>query len=122
MTTIRMLADTFDQPLQFRITPRQASDIASAQDLLESQQAKAVLGDKAYDGNDLRNRRAAMDATAVIPSKHSRKSPSRATTPSTSTATRSSDASDASSLSDASPSATIAVPFTLPAPSISLLP
>ena len=68
-----MLADTFGRPLRFRITPGQASDIASASDLLEGQQAGAVLADKAYDGNDLRDRIAGMNATAVIPSKRNRK-------------------------------------------------
>ena len=68
-----MLADTFGRPLRFHITPGQASDIASASDLLEGQQAGAVLADKAYDGNDLRNRIAGMNATAVIPSKRNRK-------------------------------------------------
>ncbi len=68
-----MLADTFGRPLRFRITPGQASDIASAPALLEGQRAKAVLADKAYDGNDLRARIAAMKAEAVIPSKRNRK-------------------------------------------------
>ncbi|MBD8548720.1 IS5 family transposase, partial [Sphingomonas sp. CFBP 8760] len=72
-TKIHMLADTFGRPLRFRITPGQASDIASASDLLEGQRAGAVLADKAYDGNDLRDRIAAMKAKAVIPSKRNRK-------------------------------------------------
>lgn len=68
-----MLADTFGRPLRFRITPGQASDIASAPDLLEGQHGKAVLADRAYDGNNVRNRIAGMDAEAVIPSKRNRK-------------------------------------------------
>jgi len=68
-----MLADTFGRPLRFCITPGQASDIASAPRLLEGERAKAVLADKAYDGNDLRDRIAAMNATAVIPAKRNRK-------------------------------------------------
>ncbi len=68
-----MLADTFGRPLRLRITPGQASDIASAHDLLEGQRGGAVLADKAYDANDLRDRIAAMNATAVIPSKRNRK-------------------------------------------------
>jgi putative transposase len=68
-----MLADTFGRPLRFRITPGQASDIASASGLLEGQCGKAVLADKAYDGNDLRDQIAAMHAEAVIPSKRNRK-------------------------------------------------
>ena len=68
-----MLADTFGRPLRFRITPGQASDIAAAPGLLEGRRAKAVIADKAYDGNDLRDRIAGMNATAVIPSKRNRK-------------------------------------------------
>lgn len=72
-TKVHMLADTFGRPLRFRITPGQASDIASAPDLLEGQHGKAVLADRAYDGNNVRNRIAGMDAEAVIPSKRNRK-------------------------------------------------
>ena len=68
-----MLADTFGRPLRFRITPGQASDIASASGLLEGQRGKAVLADKAYDSNNLRSQIAAMHAEAVIPSKRNRK-------------------------------------------------
>ncbi len=68
-----MLADMSGRPLRFGITPGQADDIAAASDLLESRQAGAVLADKAHDGNDLRARIAAMNATAVIPSKRNRK-------------------------------------------------
>lgn len=72
-TKIHMLADTFGRPLRFRITPGQASDITSAPHLLEGQQVDAVLADKAYDGNDLRDRIEALKAEAVIPSKRNRK-------------------------------------------------
>lgn len=68
-----MLADTFGRPLRFRITPGQASDIASASGLLEGQRGKAVLADKAYDANNLRSQIVAMRADAVIPSKRNRK-------------------------------------------------
>ena len=68
-----MLADTFGRPMRFRITPGQASDIASASALLEGQCARAVLADKAYDGNGLRDQIKGMDAGVVIPSKRNRK-------------------------------------------------
>lgn len=68
-----MLADTLGRPLRFCITPGQASDITTAPDLLEGQEADAVLADKAYDSNDLRDRIGAMKAQAVIPSKRNRK-------------------------------------------------
>lgn len=68
-----MLADMLGRPLRFRITPGQASDIASVPALLEGQRAKAVLADKAYDSNALPDQIAGMDAEAVIPSKRNRK-------------------------------------------------
>lgn len=72
-TKIHMLADTFGRPLRFCITPGQAADITTAPDLLEGQEAGAVLADKAYDSNGLRERIANMEAQAVIPSKRNRK-------------------------------------------------
>lgn len=72
-TKIHMLADTFGRPLRFRVTPGQASDITSAPDLLEGQKADAILADKAYDSNNLREKITAMKAEAVIPSKRNRK-------------------------------------------------
>ena len=72
-TKIPMLADTFGRPVRVCITPGQASDITAAPGLLKGQQVKAVPADKAYDGNDLRTRIAAMEAAAVIPSKRNRK-------------------------------------------------
>nr|WP_239025895.1 IS5 family transposase [Sphingomonas paeninsulae] len=72
-TKIHMLADTLGRPVRFCITPGQASDINAAPDLLEGLTAQAVLADKAYDGNALRARIAAMNAEAVIPSKRNRK-------------------------------------------------
>ncbi|WP_459092336.1 transposase [Mesorhizobium sp. A556] len=56
--------------MRFLITPGQARDITAA---LEGQEAGAVLADKAYDSNDLRQRIADMKAEAVIPSKRNRK-------------------------------------------------
>jgi transposase len=68
-----MLADMLGRPLRFRVTPGQAADITIAPDLLEGQKADAVLADKAYDSNDLRDRIDGMKAQAVIPSKRNRK-------------------------------------------------
>jgi transposase len=72
-TKIHMLGDTLGRPLRFLITPGQTNDITAAPDLLEGQEADAVLADKAYDSNDLRQRIADMKAEAVIPSKRNRK-------------------------------------------------
>ena len=68
-----MLADALGRPLRFRITAGQAHDMTAAQPLLEGQIADAVLADKAYDGNDLRDHIARMKAQAVIPSRRNRK-------------------------------------------------
>ena len=68
-----MLADALGRPLRFRITAGQAHDVTAAPALLEGQQADAVLADKAYDSNDLRDQIAEMEAQAVIPSKRNRK-------------------------------------------------
>jgi transposase len=68
-----MLADTFGRPLRFRITPGQSADITAAPALLEGQVASAVLADKAYDSNHLREQITAMKAEIVIPSKRNRK-------------------------------------------------
>ncbi len=72
-TKIHMLGDTLGRPLRFLITPGQPNDITAAPDLLEGQEADAVLADKAYDSNDLRQRIADIKAEAVIPSKRNRK-------------------------------------------------
>lgn len=68
-----MLADALGRPLRFSITAGQAHDITAAPGLLEGQQAGAVLADKAYDSNWLRETIAQMEAQAVIPSKRNRK-------------------------------------------------
>ncbi len=68
-----MLADALGRPLRFHITAGQAHDITVAQPLLDGQDADAVLADKAYDSNGLRDRIAQMKAQAVIPSKRNRK-------------------------------------------------
>nr|WP_152971054.1 IS5 family transposase [Rhizobium ecuadorense] len=72
-TKIHMLADALGRPLRFIVTAGQAGDITQAPALLEGQVGKAVLGDKAYDSNALRETIAAMGAEAVIPSNRSRK-------------------------------------------------
>ena len=70
-----MLADAIGRPLRFSITAGQVHDVTAAADLLKGEKAGAVLADKAYDSNDLRDLIASMDAQAVIPSKRNRKIP-----------------------------------------------
>lgn len=68
-----MLCDTLGRPLRFVLTAGQRHDNLAAKALLDGFQARAVLADRAYDNNDLRQTIAAMNAAAVIPSTRSRK-------------------------------------------------
>ncbi|CDZ68381.1 Transposase, IS4 family [Neorhizobium galegae bv. orientalis] len=68
-----MLADALGRPLRFIVTAGQVGDITQAPALLEGQSGNAVLADKAYDSNALRETIAGMGAKAVIPSNRSRK-------------------------------------------------
>jgi transposase len=68
-----MLADALGRPIRFIVTAGQVGDVTQAAALLEGQSGAAVLADKAYDSNALRETIAAMKAKAVIPSNRSRK-------------------------------------------------
>lgn len=68
-----MLADALGRPLRLIITPGKAGDITVAPALLDGQEGRAVLADKAYDSKALRNLIEAMGAEAVIPSNRLRK-------------------------------------------------
>lgn len=70
-----MICDTLGRPLRFMLTAGQRHDSLTAKPLLDGFQAEAILADKAYDNNDLRQIIADMDAQAVIPSTRSRKIP-----------------------------------------------
>ena len=68
-----MVCDGQGRPLRFILTAGQLGDILMAPALLDGLQAKAVLADKAYDSNALRQIIADSGAEAVIPSNRSRK-------------------------------------------------
>ncbi len=68
-----MLADTLGRPLRFILTAGQSGDVLAAPALLDGFTAKAVLADKAYDSNALRQLIADIGAEAVIPSNRTRK-------------------------------------------------
>jgi transposase len=70
-----MLADALGRPLRFALSPGQAHDITEATKLLDGESADYVLGDRAYDAKSLRERIAAIGATAVIPPHPRRKQP-----------------------------------------------
>ncbi len=68
-----MVCDGRGRPLRFVLTAGQRHDCLAAKALLEGFEAKAVLADRAYDNNDLRQTISDMNAKAVIPSTRSRK-------------------------------------------------
>ena len=70
-----MVCDTLGRPLRFLLTAGQRHDSLTAKALLDGFTCEAVLADKAYDNNDLRQTIAEMEAEAVIPSTRSRKVP-----------------------------------------------
>ena len=68
-----MVCDSLGRPLRFILTAGQVGDILTAPALLAGFHAKAVLADKAYDSNALRQLIANSGAEAVIPSNRTRK-------------------------------------------------
>lgn len=70
-----MACDEQGRPVRFLIAPGQSHDILAVPALLEGQHPKAVLADRAYDANSLRQNLKTIGATAVIPSTRSRKTP-----------------------------------------------
>jgi transposase len=68
-----MLADALGRLLRLIVTAGQTGDNTQAPALLHGQAGKAVLADKAYDGNASRAAIAETGAEAVIPSNRSRK-------------------------------------------------
>ena len=68
-----MAADTLGRPIRLILTAGQSGDALAAPALLEGFRPKAVLADKAYDSNALRQIIAGLGAKAVIPSNRSRK-------------------------------------------------
>jgi len=72
-TKIHTVTDARGRPLRFVLTAGQAHDSTTAADLLAGRRTAAVIADKAYDNNELRQRIGETGATAVIPSLRSRK-------------------------------------------------
>jgi transposase len=70
-----MLADSLGRPLRFILTGGQAHDIVTAPALLNGIDGGAVIADKAYDSNELRQIIASAGMIAVIPSRRLRKIP-----------------------------------------------
>lgn len=70
-----MACDGLGRPVRFLIAPGQSHDILAVPALLEGQRPAAVLADRAYDANSLRQHLDRIGAEAVIPSTRSRKTP-----------------------------------------------
>jgi transposase len=68
-----MLADALGRPLRFILTGGQVNDVVTAPALLQNVDGGAVIADKAYDSNSLRQLIADAGMIAVIPSTRSRK-------------------------------------------------
>jgi transposase len=75
-TKIHALTDSCGRPVAFTLSPGNHADISEAPALLDKCPAPTrLLADKGYDANSLRNRLAATETEAVIPSTRSRKAP-----------------------------------------------
>ncbi len=70
-----MACDSLGRPVRFLIAPGQSHDMLAVPALLEGHKPKAVLADRAYDANTLRQHLDQIGAVAVIPSTRSRKTP-----------------------------------------------
>lgn len=70
-----MLVDGLGNPIEVRITGGQVHDVTQAVALLAGKSAEFVLGDKAYDADDVLAAIEGMSAAAVIPSRTCRTEP-----------------------------------------------
>jgi transposase len=62
-------------PVELMLTPGQAHDLTCAEQLIDSVDPEALLGDKAYDADPLIDTLAQRGITPVIPPKANRKAP-----------------------------------------------
>ena len=72
-TKIHASCDEKGRPRRFFLTARQRSDYIQAMDLLENEEAQAVLADKGYDSNAIVDLVQAMNAAVVVPGRKHRK-------------------------------------------------
>ena len=70
---LHIIVDALGNPLRFRLTVGQRSDITQAETLLDSYDPDAVVADKAYDSDLFIEYIETLDADAVIPSRRNRK-------------------------------------------------
>jgi transposase len=86
-------------PVELRLTPGQAHDLACAEPLIENADPDALIGDKAYDADPFVETLTQRGITPVIPSKANRKTKRAAISRSTANVTSSNASSINSSTS-----------------------
>src|SRR6266481_3665015 len=74
-TKIHALVDALGNPVELMLTPGQAHDLTCAEQLIDSADPDALLGDKAYDADPLIDTLTQRGITPVIPPKANRKVP-----------------------------------------------
>jgi putative transposase len=75
-TKIHAATDALGNPVRLLLGPGQRNDITRAYDLIEGLAPDAVIADKGYDADHLREAVLANEAKAVIPPKSSRRTQS----------------------------------------------
>jgi len=71
-TKVLALTDALGNLVRFKLMPGQRSEITGVPDLIEGLTFDALLADKAFDANHLRDELEKRDAEAVIPAKCNR--------------------------------------------------
>ena len=72
-TKIHVLVDALGNPFNLMLTPGQAHDLTAAEPLLETADPRALIGDKAYDSDQLIEMLDGRAITPVIPPRENRK-------------------------------------------------
>jgi transposase len=68
-----MLADALGRPLRFILTPGQVNEITMAEELLRNVEGHAVLADKGYDSQALREHLRQRAMVSIIPTIRTRR-------------------------------------------------
>lgn len=74
-TKIHAATDALGNPIRLLFGPGQRNDITKAHELIEGFEPEAVIADKGYDADHLRQAVEASEAEPVIPPKSNRKNP-----------------------------------------------
>ena len=69
------LTDALGNLVRFKLLPGQRSEIVGVPDLIDGLKFDALLADKAFDADHLRQTLHDQGATAIIPAKRNRKTP-----------------------------------------------